>query len=114
MSLKRWGFALLLTLSTAALAEPSAEPLASQEAPTESLTCAISRCSTDSQCWSYCPDAQTAACVSGYCRYTYPSTGGGGGGGGGGPVCQVSRCSANWQCVCEGEQYACVNGYCVY
>ena len=116
MSMKRWGFVLLLTLSTAALAEPSSEPLASREKSSpESLTCMVARCSASYQCENYCPEAETAVCVSGYCQYTYPTTGGGGGGGGGGgPVCQAARCSSASPCICEGVQYACVNGYCQY
>lgn len=114
MSLKRWSLALLLTFSTAALAEPPAgAPVSQEEVSEEALTCSGTRCSADWQCEGLCPGADLEVCVSGYCKYTWP-TGGGGSDGGTGSVCSGLRCSTSSQCVCEGVQGSCTRGYCQF
>ncbi|WNG46311.1 hypothetical protein F0U60_20935 [Archangium minus] len=122
-----WGLALLLSVTAAIAAEPSAssEPVqlryASDEqssaevsAPEqiEGLLCLSVRCSTEDDCWNACPTATSVSCTRNACSYT--TSGGGGGGGGGGPFCPATRCIDDSDCVCSGTQGICENRACSY
>lgn len=52
-----------------------ADPMESSPLWQTGGTCDAAFCSDDQQCWSYCPDAVSVACVSGVCQYTLPGPG---------------------------------------
>lgn len=71
-------------------------------------TCNASFCQNDDQCWSNCPDAQSAACNGNVCQYTYYP------GSGGGNNCNQSFCSTDAQCTCQdGTLRQCIGSVCV-
>jgi hypothetical protein len=73
--------------------------------------CGPAICRYEEQCWDQCPEAESVACVNGFCEYTLP---GGGSGGGGGNNCQQSLCSMDYQCTCnDGTLRQCINNLCV-
>ncbi|MCB1057633.1 MAG: hypothetical protein KDD11_19200 [Acidobacteria bacterium] len=77
------------------------------------IQCPASFCSSDAQCASACPSAQSAVCSGGVCQYTYS----GGGGGGGGPACPQAFCrfiSDCWNVCPQANGVSCLGNVCQY
>jgi len=115
---------LLLPVMTASASEPavcadaSASTVEANQSVETTSICAQSLCWSDQDCYNACPGAASAACINDVCHYPTGggggSGGGGGGGGGGGPICPISLCMDDSQCLCGGRQGYCMNEICYY